>query len=727
MVIRKVSLRLIFMTAALFILPFLTTCGGGGGGGGDPAPPPDISGGWAGTWSGTDPVAGLVTGNWQADLLQTGSIVSGNGLLSGDVDCSDSTLSGAVGANNVPSGSLSRQPCQENNWVVTSLSLAKRKVSGTWTQPGSGASGSFSGVQVSKPGGPQISFFAPPGATPGAIVTITGSGFDPVIANNILTFRKNSRAEILSATPGSIVALVPQGISSGPLSLQTPGETAISPRVFDASVSSPVPVSTGLIKVGSLPEGVAVSPDGYRVFVANGGDGTVSMVNINARKVLSTTGVFSPGGTALVSGIAISPDGRRVYVDYYGMASGEKGLAVLHGTTSALLLNIPLAAAQPVPAPGNPGGVAVSPDNSFVMVANAINGGAFYGIDVATSQVVTEFANGPGSVPTGVAMSPDARTAYLLFSGANVVKVFDISSRSVVATISLSIAPTCLAISPDGQRAYVTSATDGRIEVVNIVTNQSQTVWGGFTDLAGIAISPDSTRIYVASRTADTVYVLRTADGGLDGVVPVVSGPEGIAIVPSGKLAYVTGRNSGTLEEVGGVAKLTIAKSGQGMGTVTAQQGGIDCGMNCSADYIMGTSVTLTAEPDEKSVFDGWSGDPDCKDGVVTMDANKKCVAKFINGGCLIATAAYGSPLDPHVEVLRTFRDRHLMTTDIGRAFVGMYYRNSPPLAGFISRHETARRVVRMLLAPLVYGIGHGTGIVPAEKDAGRAGHQKGD
>jgi len=65
---------------------------------------------------------------------------------------------------------------------------------------------------------------------------------------------------------------------------------------------------------------------------------------------------------------------------------------------------------------------------------------------------------------------------------------------------------------------------------------------------------------------------------------------------------------------------------------------------------------------------------------------------------CFIATAAYGSVDAPEVETLRRFRDRTLLKTRTGTAFVRLYYRLSPPLARLIARRPALRAAVRKTL-----------------------------
>lgn len=57
---------------------------------------------------------------------------------------------------------------------------------------------------------------------------------------------------------------------------------------------------------------------------------------------------------------------------------------------------------------------------------------------------------------------------------------------------------------------------------------------------------------------------------------------------------------------------LTVNKLGLGSGTVVSDIAGIDCGTDCSESYLSGTTITLSAIPDQGSVFLGWDGE--CKE-----------------------------------------------------------------------------------------------------------------
>ena len=71
-------------------------------------------------------------------------------------------------------------------------------------------------------------------------------------------------------------------------------------------------------------------------------------------------------------------------------------------------------------------------------------------------------------------------------------------------------------------------------------------------------------------------------------------------------------------------------------------------------------------------------------------------------GGCFIATAAYGADWAGEVQVLRDFRDRYLLTSVPGRWLVQQYYRLSPPVADYLRGQEFLKSLVRLFLAPVI-------------------------
>ncbi len=75
-------------------------------------------------------------------------------------------------------------------------------------------------------------------------------------------------------------------------------------------------------------------------------------------------------------------------------------------------------------------------------------------------------------------------------------------------------------------------------------------------------------------------------------------------------------------------------------------------------------------------------------------------------GGCLIATAAYGSELAPQVQQLRELRDNTVLPTGSGAAFMALfnqvYYSFSPAIADLQREHPVFREAVRIALTPML-------------------------
>jgi peptidyl-prolyl cis-trans isomerase B (cyclophilin B) len=75
-------------------------------------------------------------------------------------------------------------------------------------------------------------------------------------------------------------------------------------------------------------------------------------------------------------------------------------------------------------------------------------------------------------------------------------------------------------------------------------------------------------------------------------------------------------------------------------------------------------------------------------------------------GGCLIATAAYGSEMAPQVQQLRELRDNQLMNTESGSAFMGtfndIYYSFSPIIADYERENPLFKEAVKIAITPMI-------------------------
>jgi hypothetical protein len=75
-------------------------------------------------------------------------------------------------------------------------------------------------------------------------------------------------------------------------------------------------------------------------------------------------------------------------------------------------------------------------------------------------------------------------------------------------------------------------------------------------------------------------------------------------------------------------------------------------------------------------------------------------------GGCLIATATYGSEMAPQVQQLRELRDNTLLQTESGKQFMGtfndIYYSFSPTIADMEREHPMFKEAIKLAIIPMI-------------------------
>jgi len=89
---------------------------------------------------------------------------------------------------------------------------------------------------------------------------------------------------------------------------------------------------------------------------------------------------------------------------------------------------------------------------------------------------------------------------------------------------------------------------------------------------------------------------------------------------------------------------------------------------------------------------------------------NGNCVSSFSaapgGGGCLIATATFGSELAPQVQQLRELRDNHLLNTESGTLFIEsfnqFYYSFSPYIADYERENPVFKEMVKLVITPMI-------------------------
>ncbi len=269
------------------------------------------------------------------------------------------------------------------------------------------------------------------------------------------------------------------------------------------------------LPLGRMPADIAIDASGERLYIANGGANSVSVIDTIQRRVVGVVGVGeSP------TELAVSPDGTTLAVT--NRASNSVSLMEIpsHSKGDLTPATLPKLRASFDGCPGA-GSLAILPDSSKAFVACAA-GHQVLALSLRTSPSLAHRSR------NSVAAEPD----------------------QLLALLDVGISPVRLVLKPDGGEIFVTNEGSNTVSEIATGTNE---VGGasliGSSPVAGV-VSADNSLLWVSNRSADTVAVYSVDDGKLINTVHTGSGPGPVILSADGHLLLAADTRSGDISVV---------------------------------------------------------------------------------------------------------------------------------------------------------------------------------
>jgi uncharacterized delta-60 repeat protein len=490
-------------------------------------------------------------------------------------------------------------------------------------------------------------------------------------------------------------------------------DAAASPGSLDTSFNFPHGYVLFNSAANSRDRGVevALQADGKIIILGyshNGANEDVLLVRYNTDGTLDTG--FGGGGYVLYNGggndrglgLALQTDGKIVAVGYTYVGTSRDVLTLRYNINGTLDSTFGAGGKVTYSSPGAATdigfGVVIQADGCIIVageISNTINQDALVLRYTPAGTLDNSFGSGGVFTYAGPGVNMDRAFAAaiqmdgkIIITGASVV-----NGKDDVLVLRLNINGTL----------------DGTFGSNGIVTYSGA---GDNSDYGNAVALREDGRIVVLGAQSngsafDILLLQLTAAGALDsqfgtgGVVIYGDAGSlndygyGLALQKDEKIV-ITGYTQGTNDNV----LVVRFNAGGTLDTSFGSEGLVIWNGSASGtDYGQGIAL----QPDGKMIITGFSHNGVNEDMLVM-----RLWASADDGRrCFIATAAYGSDLDPHVAALRQFRDEHLMTNRIGRQLIKLYYTYSPPLAIFIEQHDWLKPVVRSMLAPAILAVNH--------------------
>ena len=274
-----------------------------------------------------------------------------------------------------------------------------------------------------------------------------------------------------------------------------------------------------------------------RLYVGNSRGDDISVVDLNSLKVIQDVKLGDR-----IHGVAVEPNGKRLFAT----VESDHTLRIVDTKTYQITT---------VKVSGRPNQVAVTPDGKYAVVPIR-DGDKVDIVDVAKAEVVKSL---PIREPHNALNTGSNRYMFVSSMASHEINVIDLEKMDYSAVIPVGGRPRPYVVSPDDKTMFVAVADLHGFVIVDIPskavllrvempaehpTPHPLKYESADTLTHGLALTPDGKELWVTSLLDDCVYIYDVATKKFIGKVPTGGGPNWVAFTPDGKYICVSNTDS---------------------------------------------------------------------------------------------------------------------------------------------------------------------------------------
>ena len=274
------------------------------------------------------------------------------------------------------------------------------------------------------------------------------------------------------------------------------------------------------------------------LYVGNSRGDDISIVDLASLKVI---GDIKLGER--IHGVALQPDGKRLFAT----VESDHTLRIIDTATRQMVGTVKVS--------GRPNQIAVTPDGKYVVVPIR-DGDKVDIVDVAKQAVVKSL---PIKEPHNALSTGSNRYIFVSSMASHEINIVDLDKMEFSAVIPVGGRPRPYVVAPDGKTMFVAIADLHGFVVVNIPdkkvlqrvempaehpTPHPLKYESADTRTHGLALTPDGDELWVSSLLDDCVYIYDVKAQKFVGKVPTGAGPNWLAFTPDGRYLCVSNADS---------------------------------------------------------------------------------------------------------------------------------------------------------------------------------------